>query len=149
MVRPTLISNEPQIVEWIEEGRTYREISDLYEMAYDVRLSLSTINNVRKRNSVPHRNHRDDKLIPWTVAPEHRDRMDLVMLRTEVRLRRGAPVNEERMARHRTWRRRLDESGLVVHYTDEEGFTWVPRRRGIDLDLIREPERREGRPGYG
>ena len=149
MARPTLISNEQQIVEWIAEGRPYREIVDLYEMAFGRRLSQSTINNVRKRNDMPGRNHRDDRLIPWAVAPEHRDRMDLVMLRTEGRLRAGLPVIKERYDQLRTWRRDLEDVDMVIHYEPDDGFTWVPRRPGVDRDLIREPEERSGRPGYG
>lgn len=149
MARPTLISNEKQIVEWIAEGRPYREIVELYNMAFGRRLSQSTINNVRKRNDMPGRIHRDDRLIPWAVAPEHRDRMDLVMLRTEGRLRAGLDVVETRWVDHQSWRRDLDASGMVIHYDREDGFTWVPRRPGIDLDLIREPDERTGKPGYG
>lgn len=148
MVRPSIIENEKQIVDWLNEGRPYREIVDLYDLAFNVRLSLSTITNVRKRNGMPPRINRDDRLIPWAVRPEHSNRMDLVGLRAESRMRAGLTLNSQTMANWRRWRKDLDESGKVVDYDPDSGFSWVPRRPGIDLDLIREPDRREGRASY-
>lgn len=148
MARPS-IEHERQIVDWINEGRPYREIVKLYEMAFNVRLSMSTINNVRKRNGIMPRIHRDDRLVPWEVAPQHRNSIDLVGLRAEGRLRAGLTVNDQTLETHRAWRRRLDGSGLVVDYDPEVGFSWVERRPGKDLDLIREPRTRQGRRGYG
>lgn len=147
MARPS-IQHERQIVEWINEGRPYREIVKLYEMAFHIRISQSAVNNVRKRNGIVSRIHCDDRLVPWIVSPGHRNSIDLKGLRVEGRLRAGLSVNDQDFATHHAWRKRLDDSGLVVDYDPEAGFSWVDRRPGIDLDLIREPARRLSRRGY-
>jgi hypothetical protein len=45
------------------------------------------------------------------------------------------------MSRLEPWLEKLRQAGAVVHYEADtkQGFFYVPRRPGIDLDLIREP----------
>src|SRR5699024_7011329 len=104
--------------------------------------------NIRKRNGVSPRINRDDRLIPWVISPQHRNRLDLLGLRVEGRLRAGLTVNDHSYDSWESWRKKLDDSGLVVDYDPEKGFSWVERREGVDLDLIREPAHRTGRGGY-
>ena len=86
---------------------------------------------------------RDDDLVPWDVRPEHRWAYPLGLLRSEARRRaggRGSATDEERLA---LWKAGLAEQGTVVAYdpSSDEGFSYVPRRVGVDEDLIHEPER--------
>ena len=85
---------------------------------------------------------REDDLVPWDIRPEHRWAYPLALLRTEARRRagaRGTVTEEERLA---LWKAGLADQGQVVAYDpySEEGFSYVPRRAGVDGDLIREPD---------
>jgi hypothetical protein len=48
------------------------------------------------------------------------------------------------------WLSGLERDGVVVHYDPDtiEGWWYVPRRDGIDLDLIYEPAERTGRGNF-
>jgi hypothetical protein len=63
-------------------------------------------------------------------------------LRCEERRRAGHRLDLQMEARLRRWRHELELRGLVVDYDpgSEEGFVLVPRRQGVDHDLIREPD---------
>lgn len=60
----------------------------------------------------------------------------------EARRRAGAELVEADEARLTVFKQQLAEHDLVVAYDPgtEEGFSAVPRRPGIDHDLIREPD---------
>lgn len=49
------------------------------------------------------------------------------------------------------WLAGLERDGTVIHYDPDtpEGWWYVPRREGIDTDLIRVPERKTGRRKWG
>jgi hypothetical protein len=83
-----------------------------------------------------------DGLVPWQIAKAHRWAYPLMMLRFEQRRRAGHDLDRRMEARLRRWRQERRRDGLVVDYdpASEEGFTLVPRRPGIDRDLIREPD---------
>lgn len=82
-------------------------------------------------------------LIPWSVRPEHRWAYPLTMLRVEGRRRAHGDdhLSERTLARLTTWRHRLAWHDLVVHYDPDtpDGFSYLPRRPGVDLDLYRDP----------
>lgn len=79
--------------------------------------------------------------IPWTVAPEHSDGYQHQMLQIAQRLRKGEKVGKSNQSDFSTWLTHLYEADAVVHYdpSTELGWFYVPRRAGIDRDLIREP----------
>lgn len=135
---------------WLEEGRTYQWIVDEYQRKYDVATSISMWAALRRRHGIQTRIVRDDVLIPWAVRVEHRHAHAVSMLRAEARRRAGrtlTPAMEEMLD---AWLSGLERDGVVVHYDPDtiEGWWYVPRRDGIDLDLIYEPAERTGRGNF-
>lgn len=136
------IQDVAEVIRWFNEGRTYRWMTEEYERKYNLVVSPSLWGNFRRRMGLPRRINRDDDLIPWLVAPEHRSNYAVQMLRAEARLRRGIPLTGNYFERLEAWKAKLAADDLVVHYEPEteRGFFYVPRRIGVDNDLIREPE---------
>lgn len=144
MARETLVQDEKELRKWFEEGRSYRWMADEYMMKYNLQVSPSMFGNIRRRWGYQRRAIRNDDLIPWAMKREHMYHADLANLRSEARLREGYPLSEAQQIRLDNWKAALANEGAVVHYDPdtEEGFWWVPRREGIDHDLIRQPERK-------
>lgn len=143
MVGTSKIQNEQEVIRWFSEGRSYGWMQDEYLRRYNIQTTISMWGNFRKRHGLDLRMPRSDvALIPWKVKEEHRWSYALSMLRVESRLRNGATVRHEDMSRLLSWKAKVDESGTVVHYDPdtEQGFWMVPRRPGIDEDLIRVPD---------
>lgn len=136
------IQDEAEVIRWFQEGRTYQWMCDEYERKYNIIMVPSAFGNFRRRRGLDRRLVRNDDLIPWEVKVEHRWAYPLAMLRTEARQRAGSkltPSDEKRLA---TWKANMEERDVVVHYDPEteEGFFYVPRRPGVDTDMIRQPD---------
>jgi hypothetical protein len=127
---------------WWNEGRSYQWIIDEYLRKYNIEITPSAIGNWRARLGLPRRQERDVDLIPWKVEERHGYKHALAMLRAEGRRRAGQPISVHSVARLESWLKFLAEENAVVHYDPdtEEGFFYVPRRPGIDTDIIRVPE---------
>lgn len=138
------IQDEGEVVRWFEQGWTYDEMVDEYRRKYHIEIQPSAFGNFRRRKGLSRRITRDDELIPWYVKPEHRWAYPAAMLRAEARARAGKVLKPGEAERLSSWRERLDENNAVVHYDEdtEQGWYYVPRREGIDRDLIREPDRK-------
>ena len=138
------IVDEGEVKRWIEEGRTYAWMTEEYERKYNIETSLSMWSNFRRRHGLDRRIARDDDLIPWAVKREHRWRYPVAMLRHEARLRAGMESAEDIPEKVAAWKESLAAENVVVHYdpATDEGFFYVPRREGIDRDLIRVPDRK-------
>ncbi|MBO3103471.1 hypothetical protein [Cellulomonas fengjieae] len=136
----TNIQDEAEVIRWFEEGRTYAWMSQEYERKYNIETVPSLWGSFRRRKGLARRITRDHHVIPWPVREEHRWNYILALLRMEARRRAGATLSDADAGRLERFRVQLAESGLVVHYDAEtaEGFHCVPRRPGIDQDLIRE-----------
>lgn len=136
------IVDEAEVLRWFEEGKTYAEMSEIYREKYNIETVPSLWGNYRRRKGLARRINRDDELIPWEVKREHRWRYPLAMLRAEARRREGMELPERQGKRLDTWLEQMREADAVVHYEPdtEEGFFAVPRRPGIDTDLIRRIE---------
>lgn len=136
------IVNEQEATRWIEEGRTYQWIIDEYKRKYNIETTISMWGNFRRRKGIDTRIVRDEELMPWPVKEEHRWSYPPMMLRAEARRRTGREVGGDYNTRLDSWleSRRIDDT--VVHYDPEtpEGWFYVPRRKGIDTDLIRVPD---------
>lgn len=134
------VQNMQEVLKWLEEGRTYSWMQEQYLKKYNIETTVGMWASIRHRHGIPLRQERDEKLIPWTVLPQHRHAYPLAMLRVEARRRRGDELRETDASRLASWREALGND-RVVHYDPdlEGGFFLVPRREGIDLDLIREP----------
>lgn len=138
------IVNEQEVVRWFEEGKTYAEMVQLYLDKYNIETVPSMWGNFRRRRGLERRITRDDDLIPWHVQREHRWDYPILMLRKEARRRAGLPLSEDDLHAVEAWKRNLERRNVVVHYEPDtdEGWFLVPRRRGVDTDLIRVPERK-------
>ncbi|MFE0530220.1 hypothetical protein ACFW0V_21760 [Micromonospora parva] len=130
-----------EFIRWYGEGKTYSWIMDEYRRKYGLQIGSGTISNWRHQLGIKKRAVRDSRLIPWAVRPEHRCHHVLQMLRTEARHRGGQPVAPDRLRKLRYWLDNLAAQDAVVHYEPETSQGWwlVPRRPGVDADLIREP----------
>ena len=135
------IQDEDEVMRWFSEGRTYAWMSEEYERRYNITASASLWADFRRRKGLSRRVVPDTGLVPWHVEEVHRWAFGLAMLRMEARRRAGAALAPGDTVRLAGWRRELAGCGLVVHYDAdiEQGFCYVPRRPGLDLDLIREP----------
>ncbi|QAY71708.1 hypothetical protein ET471_02775 [Xylanimonas protaetiae] len=140
MAAPTKIVDEREVIRWIEEGRTYRWIQEEYRRKYGIETGLAMWSNVRLRRGLEPRIARDDQLIPWEVALQHRSNYNLAMLRVEARRRAGLDLRETDQRRLDSWLRHVAEVNAVVLYDPQtpDGFSLVPRETGDD-DLIRQP----------
>ena len=138
------IVDESEAKRWFEQGRTYQWMVDRYLEKYNLETRISMWSNLRSRRGWERRFVRDDDLIPWRVNPEHRWHYAVSMLRAEARRRAGVELTPEFTDRLERWLMHRREDDTVVHYDPDtpEGFWYVPRRVGIDTDLIRAPERK-------
>lgn len=138
------IVDEQEVIRWFEEGKTYAEMCQLYRDKYNIETVPSLWGNFRRRRGLQRRINRDDELIPWEIKKEHRWDYPIMMLRKEARRRAGLPVSQEDQDALDVWLRGMEEQGTVLHYEPEteQGWFYVPRREGVDLDIIRTPARK-------
>ncbi|MCW2711554.1 MAG: hypothetical protein JWP24_1748 [Marmoricola sp.] len=136
-----------EALRWLESGKTYQWIVDEYQRKYGLDTTISMWAALRRRHGIATRIVRNQTLIPWAVKPEHRHSHAVSMLRAEARRRAGKTLTPMMSDMLDAWLAGLARDGKVVHYepTSLEGWTYVPRREGVDLDLIRVPERVTGR----
>lgn len=136
------IQDEQEVIRWFEEGRTYAWMQEEYLRKYHIETVPSMWGNFRRRRGLDRRITRDDDLLPWFVREEHRWAYPARMLRAEGRRRAGMELSKEDARRLPAWKRQLEKAGAVVHYDPDtdEGFHYVPRRPGVDVDLIRVPD---------
>ncbi|MGC9669470.1 hypothetical protein ACNTMW_23320 [Planosporangium sp. 12N6] len=136
------VVNEQEAIRWIEEGRTYRWIIEEYRRKYNIETTISMWGNFRRRRGLDLRIIHDTELMPWKVEEQHRWQYAPMMLRAVGRQRAGYPISAELEPRVESWLRARREDDTVVHYDSDtdEGWFYVPRRPGIDTDLIRVPD---------
>ncbi|MFI1655606.1 hypothetical protein ACH4ZU_11965 [Streptomyces sp. NPDC020472] len=142
---PRKIQDEQEVIRWFEEGRTYTWMQETYRTKYNIETTIPMWAAFRRRKGLDRRNLRDDELIPWKVEDEHRHLYPLMMLRIEARVRAGREESEHNLKRLASWKEKLKNRGLVVHYDPETeaGFFYVPHEES-DTDLIREPSQKTG-----
>lgn len=137
------VESEEEAVRWYNDGRTFRWMAEEHERKYGRKPSIAAFQSVIRRRGLPPRSLRENPLIPWRVRREHQRKWTHTQLRNENRRRNGLHVNSSALTDLERWKIALDKAGAVVDYRrdTEEGYFLVPRRDGIDKDLIREPER--------
>lgn len=135
------IELEDEVERWYLEGRTFRWMAEEHERKYGRKPSVAAFQSVIRRRDLPPRSLRKNPLIPWKVRREHQQKWTHTLLRNENRRRNGLPVNEAALTELERWKIGLEKAGAVVDYRrdTEEGYFLVPRREGIDTDLIRVP----------
>ncbi len=138
------IEDEGEVIRWFDEGRTYDWMVQQYRHKYAKGVQPSMFGNFRRRRGLARRIVRNDDLVPWHVREEHRWAYSVAMLRAEARRRAGKEVPHADLERLESFKKSLEEQSCVIHYdpSSKEGFIRVPRRPGIDNDLIREPRRK-------
>ena len=136
------VESEEEVVRWYNDGRTFRWMAEEHERKYGRKPSVAAFQSVIRRRGLPPRSLRENPLIPWRVRREHQRKWTHTQLRNENRRRNGLHVNSSALTDLERWKIALDKAGAVVDYRrdTEEGYFLVPRRDGIDKDLIREPE---------
>lgn len=146
----SMIENDGEVNRWFEEERPYSHMIDQYRSKYGKETTVQFWSKQRERRGFKRRNVRDDNLIPWRVKVDHAYKEEPINLRREARRRAGLPIGKDpdyqakALAELDSWIARLAEDDAVVHYDadTEQGWFLVPRRQGVDLDLIHEPEER-------
>lgn len=135
----TKIRDRHEAEQWVREGRTYDWCRFMYRQKYQVETSRSMWEKIRRQLKLDPRIVRNQALIPWPIMEQHKNAYVLDMLRTEARLRAGAPISMRRLTAVYGFKRRLRIEGKVINYDPANGFSKVGPRPGIDLDLIFEP----------
>lgn len=130
-----------ELEQWMRQGLTPQQCSERYA-ARGEHVPAGTISVARWRHGWPGFKADHTALIPWQIQARHRRLYDHMMLEAESRRRQGkklAPAKEKQL---NAWLARLRDEDAVVHYspTSEEGWHWVQRRPGIDLDIISMPD---------
>ncbi|HLL67543.1 MAG TPA: hypothetical protein VK453_17795 [Micromonosporaceae bacterium] len=136
------IVDEQEVVAWFAEGRTYRWMSEDYRRKYNIETSPSLWGTYRHLRGLHRPTTNDHGLVPWNVRERHRWAYPVIMLRAEARRRGGVDLSADDLAKLEAWLKRMKEDDTVLHYDPdtEEGWCYVPRRVGIDVDLIRVPD---------
>ena len=143
MAGRTKIQSVDEVRRWYEEGLTYKEMAELHEEKYGVRVTPSGFSALRQRMGWESRLAGDDPLMPWEVDSSHQSSYLYLMLRREIRRRQGLPwISSTPEEKQDQWVQGLRDAGAVVDYRPDtkEGFFLTYAREGIDNDLIREPD---------
>ena len=141
MAGRTKIVDMAEVLRWIAEGKTYRWMSEEYLRKYDVQISLSTFATIRSRRGIDTRDVADEALVPWKIHPDHAHAYPPGALRMVGRLRAGRPMSPHSLEIAEGFLRSRARTNTVVAYDPVEGFSYVTPRPGIDVDLIRVPDR--------
>lgn len=133
------IEDRQEFVRLVRSGMRNREIVDYYAQR-GIHLRPNTISMAKRRYGLDvHEWHTD--LIPWVINQDHQGLYAAKMLRLEGRRRRGEPLTDAQLRYLENWKKKMMEDGTVIHYEHDtdEGWFYVPRRDGVDTDLIRDP----------
>lgn len=136
------VESEADAVRWYMDGKSFRWMTEEHERIYGTKPSVAAFQSIIRRRGLPPRSLRNNPLIPWDVRREHQRKWTHTQLRNENRRRNGLPVSESAMVELERWKLGLEKAGAVVDYRrdTEDGYFLVPRRDGVDTDIIRKPE---------
>lgn len=124
----------------LRAGATQQEVADHFGVG-QAAVSRAIARGVIKGVEYD-RTKTDESAIPWyPIRAEHRNRHLARMLRAAGRRERGEQSAEVVEAQLNLFLRSAKELDFVVHYDPdtEQGWFRVPRRKGIDTGLIRDP----------
>lgn len=138
---PAALLPDNKVRRLVREGLGNAEIVRRLEREDHISVSPSAISQFRSRHDLPAAPGRHDDLIPWRVKREHASLHAAKCLRWESRRRSGEDLPELAERKLDAFLRRLKEEDAVVHYepASAEGWWLVPRREGMDGDIIRNP----------
>lgn len=142
MTERVSIESEDEVIRWYREGKSFRAMAEEHERIYGRKPSIAAFQSVIRRRNLPPRSLHKNPLIPWAVRRPHQKKWTHTQLRNENRRRNGLPVNAVALTELERWKVGLEKAGAVVDYRrdTEEGYFLVPRRDGVDTDLIRQPD---------
>lgn len=144
MAPPRILPSESILRRWIEEeGLTHQQCADRVFAQTGVKVSRASVSASLSKAGYTKR-VRYPELIPWRVRVDHNRHHFLNMLRLEGRSQAGVRLSEHDRRQLESFKRRLEESNAVVAYIrdTDEGWFLVHRRPGVDLGMIREPDRK-------
>ncbi len=122
------------------EGLGPRAIVEHLREHEGIEVSPQAISTFRKRHTDVPAQHSTRRIVPWEIRPEHRSsRYRRAILAFHRRAQGRTLTGEERRNLDHV-ERTLRETGQVITYQPDEGWTLVPARPGIDTGIIREPE---------
>ncbi|ACZ32369.1 putative transcriptional regulator, GntR family [Xylanimonas cellulosilytica DSM 15894] len=124
----------------LEDGLGPRAIVDHLREHVGIEVSPQAISTFRKRHTDVPAQHSTRRVIPWDVRPEHRSNGYRRAILAFHRRAQGRTLTGEERRNLDHVERTLRESGQVITYQQDEGWTLVPARPGIDTGIIREPE---------
>ena len=150
LAHPELLPSQRKFLQWIRNGRTFREIEA--ECAERAGLSLDdlgTMDRWRLTMRVDHEitdamtlhglGHRYDDCTPWRVLEAHRQAHQFQMLQLLGRRRCGQPLGPSSTSSLDSFLFLLGRARLVVAYCPalEDGFAYVPEawRSGPNEDI--------------
>jgi hypothetical protein len=141
MAPKTKIKDMDELMQWLADGKTYAWMAAEYRRKYGIEVSATMFSAFRRRMGLPKRLARDASLVPWRVKKCHGLGYPLAMLHYEARRRQGFSLSSLELKRLEGFKAKLQMDGTVIHYEpdSDEGWWLVPRRPGIDNDLIRVP----------
>ena len=128
---------------WTHEGKTDREILVLLEEQLNISVTRQAISAWRKRRGTEMKSQ-PPQAMPWRLRPEHRAAEPARAIRMYARRERGEKIDPEDLARLLRAEEHLHEVDGVFHYDPDtpEGWFVVPRRKGVDTGIFRDPRPR-------
>ena len=125
----------------MREGKTDGQIVRYLAEHEDITVTRQAISAWRKRRGDDMR-PQAPKALPWTLRPEHRQLEPARVIRWHARVERGEELDPADRVRYDRAMKRLQDDRVVIHYDPDtpQGWFVLPRREGIDLGIIREPD---------
>lgn len=139
---------DDKVRQLVEAGKGNSEIARYLREHEGVDVTPSAIGMWRKRRGLE-RTVQAPRA-PWSYRPKsgHAGQVEAVVVRAWHRREAGLPLDEQRAAILAGWEHRLYGAGLVLHYDPDtpQGWWYVPAEPGVDLGIIREPDRKPRPP---
>lgn len=127
----------------LRQGLTHAEIAERLTQETGEQITRVAVSVALHRAGDTDEKPRYDDLIPWRVKMPHMRQYPVLMLRAFARRRAGHELPEDLNRKLNLWLGRLEDEQIVVAYSEEDGFTYVPRKasdKGPDgTFLIRRP----------
>lgn len=142
----------PQLLARLNAGATYRQVADWYSQTYRVPVSLDTVRRTALKHGFQPRNATCEDLVKLRVPEEHLMDPEARRLRAYARRLADLPLSDDDATRLDLWLAKLKPEDLVVGWDaslvqedpgdapEDRGWYYTPRRPGIDLGVIREPD---------
>jgi hypothetical protein len=128
-------------------GATAADVAAAYEKETGEKISAGVVYSIWTRHKMTSREVNAYTLVPWELGPDRRSKSGrpAQMLRAEARRRAGQVVSPKEEKKLDLFLALLWREGRVVHHdlkhpeANAGGWMYVPRRKGVDLDWIRDP----------